>query len=257
MIITVDIGNSSVGIGAFENGSLLFKGKLASSKSKSEDEYAALIREICSLNGKDTKEITGAVMLSVVPSLTHRIKSALQKFSSQVIVVGAGIKTGLDIKTQIPGQLGADFVANAVGALERKKTPLIIADLGTATTISVINEKSELCGCIIAPGVKLGSDALWENCAMLCETELQMPKKLLGTNTQESVNSGCVFGTAMMLDGFINQIRRKYQFENELSVIATGGFSSIVIPLCENKIDLVPDLTLYGLYKIYKLNKKA
>lgn len=256
MILAVDIGNSSISIGIFKDGKLIFSGKLKSSLDKSEDEYAALICEILKMNGIRISEVTGAIMLSVVPGLIHPITAALKKIAVEPLTVGAGLKTGLDIRTQIPGRLGADLVASAVGALVKKKSPLIIVDLGAATTVSVINERNEMCGCIIAPGVKLSADALSEKCALIPDVPLCKPSKLLGTNTAESVNSGCICGSALMIDGFINKIRGEYGFGDNLSIIATGGLASLVVPFCENKIEIAPELTLYGLYRIYNLNKK-
>lgn len=256
MILTVDVGNSSVKIGGFENGSLVFRASLTSSCDKSEDEYAAMLAGIFSLNGKDPKAVSSAVMLSVVPSLTHRIKAAVEKLCKTPAVVGAGIKTGLNIKTQNPSSVGSDIVAAAVGAMALKKTPLIIVDLGTATTISVINEKKEFCGCAIAPGAALCIGSLSQNCSLIGETELQKPESILGTNTAQSVNSGCLFGTAMAVDGFVEKIKSDFCFETEPTVIATGGLCKSIVPLCKSKIEIVENLTLFGLYKIYQLNQK-
>ncbi len=255
MILAIDVGNSSISFGVFENEKLKFKSKITTVKTKSSDEYSVLFLEILGMNGIDCSQIEGAIMLSVVPALCHVLKEALSKLSIETLVLGAGVKTGLDIRTRSPESVGADIVAEAVGALENHTSPFMIIDLGTATTISVIGEKNELCGCIITSGVKLSGDALSEKCSLLPDVSLSEKPKLLGTNTAESINSGLVLGTALMLDGFIEKIRDELGFGEKLSVIATGGLSELVVPLCKNKIEIKPNLTLTGLLKIYKLNK--
>jgi type III pantothenate kinase len=257
MILAVDIGNTSICLGAFESGSLSFKAKLASDSNKNADEYAVLIAGIFSMKHADTIEIEGAILLSVVPPLTHIIAEALCRFSTEPLIVGSGIKTGLNIRVQTPNLLGADIVADTVAALQIANAPLIVIDLGTATTLTAINEKNELCGCIIAHGVKLSLDAMSEKCALLPEVSLTKPEKLLGTNTADCMNSGAVYGSALMLDGFINKIRSEYSFGDSLTIIATGGLSELIIPFCENTIILEPDLTLNGLHRLYNINVKT
>lgn len=256
MILTVDIGNTSIAFGVFENEKLKFKSKITAVKTKSSDEYAVLISEIFKMNGISAEDISGGIMLSVVPGLSFVVSDALKKLSISVIILGAGVKTGLDIRTQSPETVGADIVAEAVGALCNHGAPLAVIDLGTATTISVIGEKRELCGCVIAPGVKLSGDALSASCSLLPDVSLSKNPKFLGTNTAESINSGLVWGTALMLDGFIDKIKEETGFGERLSVIATGGLCDLVVPLCKNKIAVDADLTLLGLFKIYKLNSK-
>lgn len=256
MILTVDIGNTSISLGVFKNDKLYYNCKLASDKQKSADEYAAAIFEIFRMNGIESSDIEGAALLCVVPALQRTVINALSHFGIKPVVVGSGIKTGVNLRVDSPGLLGADIVAEAVGALCVKKAPLVVIDLGTATTLTVINEKNELCGCAIAPGVKLCADSLSSSCALLSDVFLQKPEKLLGTNSSDSINSGVVWGSAFMLDGFINRIRKEYNFEKDLSVIASGGLCELIVPLCESEIQSEPDLTLKGLYRIYKINKK-
>lgn len=256
MILAVDIGNTSIALGVFENEKIVFKSKITAVKTKSSDEYAVLISDIFKINSISAKDITGAVLLSVVPGLSFVICDALEKLSITALVLGAGVKTGLDIRTQSPESVGSDIVAEAVGALCRFEAPLAVIDLGTATTISVIGEKRELCGCVIAPGVKLSGDALSSACALLPDVSLSKNPKFLGTNTAESINSGLVWGTALMLDGFVDKIKADTGFEKNLTVVATGGLCDLVVPLCTNKIEIEDDLTLIGLLKIYQLNNK-
>ena len=254
MILTVDVGNTSINLGLFDRGELRQRAKLASDPSKTADEYAVLIAGVFAMKNISFDSIDGAMLLSVVPQLTHVVTDALGEFGIKPMIVGAGIKTGLNIRVENPSHLGSDIVADTVGALRLAKPPLAVIDLGTATTLTAINPRGELCGCIIAPGVKLSLDALSESCAMLPDVPLSKPDKLLGTNTADSMNSGSVLGSAMMLDGFIRSIKR--EFGSELTVIATGGLSELIIPLCESEIRREPDLTLRGLYRLYEMNSR-
>lgn len=256
MIIAADIGNTSVSIGVFSGDTLVFKSKLGAVKTRSADEYAVLLLGVFQKNNVSISQIESAVLLSVVPTLTHTLTQMFESFGIKTLIVGAGIKTGLNIRTETPGSLGADIVAETVAAIQIAKTPLIVVDLGTATTLTVINEKSELCGCIIAPGVKISLDALTEVCSLLPEVSLSEPKQLLGKNTEDSINSGIIWGNTFMLDGFIDKIREEYGFENTFSVIATGGLADLIIPFCKNKMIYEPDLTLKGLNRLYKINNK-
>lgn len=256
MIIAADIGNTSVSIGVFSGDTLVFKSKLGAVKTRSADEYAVLLLGVFQKNNVNISQIESAVLLSVVPTLTHTLTQMFESFGIKTLIVGAGIKTGLNIRTETPGSLGADIVAETVAAIQIAKTPLIVVDLGTATTLTVINEKGELCGCIIAPGVKISLDALTEVCSLLPEVSLSEPKQLLGKNTEDSINSGIVWGNTFMLDGFIDKIREEYGFENASSVIATGGLADLIIPFCKNEMIYEPDLTLKGLNHLYKINNK-
>lgn len=256
MTLAVDIGNTSICLGVFECGErLVFRAKLASDHRKSADEYAVLISGVFRMHGADLSTIERAVMLSVVPTLTHTVCEALGVFGIKPLIVGSGVKTGLCLRVDTPNLLGTDIVADTVAAMRIAEPPMIVIDLGTATTLTVINEKGELCGCVISPGVKLGQDALAENCALLPEVSLSAPPRVVGRNTADSVNSGIVLGTALMLDGFISRISREMGFEKP-SVIATGGLARLIVPLSENDIIVEPDLTLRGLAHISELNQR-
>lgn len=255
MILAADVGNTSISLGIFENGQLISRAKLASDRSKTADEYAVLLAGIFGMKKLNFESLGGAMLLSVVPQLTHTISEALREFGIDPLIVGAGIKTGLNIRVENPSHLGSDIVADTVGAMRLAKPPLVVIDLGTATTLTAINPRGELCGCIIAPGVKLSLDALSKSCAMLPDVPIAKPSKLLGTNTAESMNSGSVLGSALMLDGFIDSIKAEFP-GSELSVIATGGLSELIVPLCKSNIRREPDLTLKGLCRLWEINQK-
>lgn len=255
MILAVDIGNTSISFGVFEKDELIYKFKLSSHSDKSPDEYATAVTGFLKRKSIDISDIKGVSLLSVVPSLQRIMVKAFGTLGITPLVLGRGVKTGINLRVEVPTGVGADIVAEAVGALLVVKAPVIIADLGTATTISVINENCELCGCAIAPGIRLSADALSSSCALLSDVFIEAPRNLLGKNTPDSINSGIVWGSVFMLDGFINKIKEEYGFQNDVSVIASGGLSELIAPLCENRITNEPDLTLKGLSRIYNLNK--
>lgn len=256
MFLALDVGNTSINIGVFNKSELVCRAKLASDQAKTADEYAVLISGIFAMKGVKTDELFGAIMLSVVPGLTHTLIEALDGFGIEPMLVGAGIRTGLNIRVENPGALGADIVADTVGAMQLAKPPFAVIDLGTATTLTAVNPKGELCGCMIAPGVRLALDALSSHCAMLPDVSLTRPEQLLGTNTADALNAGSVWGTALMLDGFIEALKAEYLPE-ELTVVATGGLSELIAPHCRSKMIREPELTLRGLCRLWELNHRA
>lgn len=256
VLLAADVGNTSINIGLFENKTLVCRTKIASDQLKTADEYAVLFAGIFAMKKIDISDIHGAILLSVVPQLTHTVIGALGEFDIIPLVVGAGIKTGLNIRIDNPSVLGADIVANTIGAAKLAKPPFAVVDLGTATTITAVNPNGELCGCIIAPGAKLSLDSLYQSCALLPNVTVSSPAKLIGTNTPDSMNAGCVLGSALMLDGFISSLKAEFGTD-ELPIIATGGLSELILPLCKSKnIYCDPDLTLNGLCRLWEINKK-
>lgn len=255
MILAADVGNTSINLGIFADKKLICQTKIASDRLKTADEYAAVLAGIFAMKKIELSSLDGAILLSVVPQLTHTVVAALGEFGIKPLTVGAGIKTGLDIRIDNPSILGADIVANTVGAMQTATPPLIVADLGTATTVTAVNQRGELCGCVIAPGAKLSLDSLSENCALLPNVQLTKPQKLIGKNTADSMNSGCVLGNALMLDGFISSIKNELGVE-DISVIATGGLCELIVPLCKSTIICEDELTLKGLCRLYEINTK-
>lgn len=257
MLFAADIGNTSIDIGILDDGGRLkMKSKIASDRSKTSDEYAATISGIFLSNGYTHDSISGAVISSVVPSVTRSVRDAVKKlFDIAPIEVGPGIKTGLNIKIDVQSQLGADIVANSVAATAFYKCPLIIADVGTATTFTAINGDGVLEGVIIAPGIRVSLDALAESAAWLTDVSLAPPKHFLGKNTNDSISSGVLYGHAFMIDGFIDKICRMPGFENP-EILFTGGLAEAVLPLCTVKGDYDPSLGLKGLSIIYRKNQE-
>lgn len=256
MLFCCDIGNTNITFGVFDGDSMVFDSKIASSYEKSVDEYAIILSGIFAMYHVDLSLIDGAVISSVVRPLNLIISSAVEKLIQiKPLFVGPGVKTGLNIKTDIPSQLGADIVANAVAAISLKTCPMVVLDFGTATTLTAINEHGELSGVLIYPGVRSSLDALSSHAAELPRISLDKPKVLLGKNTIDSMVSGIIYGNASMIDGLLERIADEWGTK-ELTVIATGGLADMILPYCRggHKIHVETNLTIFGLKKIYDVN---
>lgn len=254
MIITIDIGNTNITFGVFENDKIKFVSRLATQRCLTPDQYAVNFTNIFNLHGIDTQKIKGAIISSVVPEITYTLKEAIEPFCKKVIILAPGVKTGLDIAIDNPAQLGADLAAGAVGAAENYPLPAFVIDLGTATKIYCVNEKKSFLGGMIAPGVSISLNALCNTSSQLPTIEFKAPSKACGTNTIECMQSGVILGTAAMIDGMIE----KYTEEvgTPASIVATGGLSSFIVNECKSNIIYDKDLLLKGLYHIYKKNTK-
>ena len=253
MLLTVDIGNTNITLGLFRDSLLCSTARLATDQTKTADQYAVDIKEVLSLRGEDISNIEDAIISSVVPSVGAAISSAITLLCDTVpLMLGPGIKTGLNIRIDNPAQLGADLAAGAVGALAEYTMPCIIIDMGTATTLSVLDKNGTFLGGSIAAGVNLTLKALASGTAALPSIALSAPKSVVGTNTTECMQSGLILGTAAMLDGLIERI------EDELgetaTVVATGGLSKEIISLCKKDIIYNENLLLEGLRLIYEKN---
>ncbi|MBS7369531.1 MAG: type III pantothenate kinase [Oscillospiraceae bacterium] len=257
MILTIDVGNTNTVIGGFdENGVLIFESRISTDRYRMEDQYAITLADILRLYKREPQEVEGAIVSSVVPPVTGQIKGAVEKVCScRVFTVGPGLKTGLNIRIDEPASLGADMAAVAVGAKERYPLPAIVIDLGTATKILAVDKSGAFVGGIIAPGVKISTEALAARTASLPLIGItnEPINRVIGTNTIDCMRSGLLNGTALMIDGFIER------FEEELgekcTVIATGGFSSVIKPLCKKDFILDGSLILKGLLDIYRKNR--
>lgn len=257
MILTIDVGNTNTVFGGFdENDKLVFQSRISTDRFRMEDQYAIMLADILRLYNIEVSDITGAVLSSVVPPVTTQLKAAVEKICGcRVMTVGPGLKTGLNIKIDEPASLGADMAAVAVGAKERYPLPAIVIDLGTATKILAVDKSGAFIGGIIAPGVKISAEALAAKTAALplIGVTNEPIRKVIGTNTIDCMRSGLLNGTAFMLDGMIESFER--EIGEKCTVIATGGFSSAIKPLCKTDFILDEDLILVGLLEIYKKNK--
>ncbi|MDP4120646.1 MAG: type III pantothenate kinase [Bacillota bacterium] len=255
LILVLDIGNTNITIGVYDGNELFFESRLATDRNKTKYEYAVDLSCMFSVYNIDTSKIDGAMLCSVVPPLTTALSDAIfQIIGEPPMIVGPGIKTGLNIKIDDPSTLGADFVADAVGAVNLYETPCIIIDLGTATKISVIDENNNFLGGVIIPGIGISMNALTQNTALLQSISFEKPKRVIGTNTSDSMKSGTVFGTASMIDGMCDRIESELQ--KKCSVIATGGFSPLIAENCRREVELCDILVLEGLRILYEKNKE-
>jgi len=273
MLLAFDIGNSSVSIGIFELSANIAP-KLVSSfkisnKPYSADEYTMYISSILAQRGfsyynynstENFQTITHSVISSVVPSLTKIISEAAESICGRKpFIITSGIRTGFGIKIKNPEQLGADIVCNVAAALYGAQAPLAILDMGTATTITVVDYTKFVIGTVIMPGLAVSMNALADSAALLGDVPLEPSDELIGKNTEEAVNSGVINGTIYMIDGFIRNIRETYidkRSTEKLSLIATGGLSNIIIPHTRNKFEYDENLTLFGAALLFQRNTK-
>lgn len=257
MILTIDVGNTNTVIGGFdEDDKLVFESRISTDRYRMEDQYAITLADILRLYGRTAQEVKGAIISSVVPPVTVQLKPAVEKVCGcRVLTVGPGIKTGLNIKIDEPASLGADMAAVAVGAKEHYKLPAIVIDLGTATKILAVDKTGAFIGGIIAPGVKISTEALAAKTASLPLIGVigEPVKSVIGTNTIDCMRSGLLNGTAFMVDGFIERFEQ--EIGEKCTVIATGGFSSVIKPLCRKDFILDKSLIMTGLLDIYKKNR--
>lgn len=256
MILTIAIENTFIHIGCFRNEKLQFVESISTNTGRTELEYAISLKNIFELHQLVTDDVKGAIISSVVPPVTNTVKGAVKRiFKQDAIVIGPGVKTGLYIVTENPAQLGSDLVANAVAAIDRYEAPMMIVSMGTATTISVINEKKQYIGGMIIPGMRISAEALTKEAAKLPKISLEAPKKVIGTNTVECMKSGLIYGTAACIEGAIARIEK--ELKNPVAtIVATGEDIRHIIPYCERKMCLDETLLLEGLRLIYERNHK-
>lgn len=262
MVAAVCVGNSKITVGIFEGDALARSFCLSSVVGKTSDEYAVTLKGILEYHSISCSEIDGAVICSVVPRLTAVIAEAVGRLAENInlITVGKGTKTGFPIKIDNPSEMGADLVANAaavIGITERenkKGVPCIIIDMGAATTVFALNERREYIGGCIIPGVGMSLDALHGKTALLPEVSAEAPIRAIGKNSQDSVRSGVILGNSIMLDGFIDRFSDEMKAVGKTEVFITGEYAEKVIPFCTHRMCYSRELTLEGLYFIYKNN---
>ena len=255
MILAIDIGNTNIVVGCFDKDKVLFVERVSTDHTKTELEYAISLKNVLEIYDIKPSSVDGGIISSVVPPLTNVLKSSAEKIiSGEVLVVGPGIKTGLNILMDNPASLGSDLVVDAVAAIHEYPVPLIFIDMGTATTISVIDEEKRYRGGMILPGMRVSMDSLTARTAQLPHISMEAPKRLIGRNTIDCMKSGMVYGNASCIDGMIRRIKKELE-RDDITVIATGGLSRVIIPYCEEKIIYDNELLLKGLRLIYEKNK--
>ncbi|MDD3278387.1 MAG: type III pantothenate kinase [Lachnospiraceae bacterium] len=254
MLLVIDIGNTNIVLGCIQKEKVYFIERLSTDRKKTDLEYAVNIKNVLEIYQIPIEEIEGGIISSVVPQITEVVHGAAEKLIDKPIkVVGPGVKTGLNILMDNPAQLGSDLVVDSVAALAEHPVPLIVVDMGTATTVCVINNKKNYIGGLILPGVRTASDSLVSNAAQLSQISLEKPKRLIGTNTIDCMKSGAMYGNAAALDGIIERIND--ELGEACTVVATGGLAKVIIPLCRHEIILDDNLLLKGLQIIYDKNR--
>lgn len=253
MILAIDMGNTNIVIGCVTDGKTMFEERLCTDRSKTELEYAIGFKTVLELHNISPDDIEGAIISSVVPQLTNIIKNAITKIvDTEVMIVGPGIKTGLNILMDNPASIGADLIVDAVAGISCYGAPLTIIDMGTATTLTVIDDKKNYVGGMIVPGVKVTLDSLVTKTAQLPMISLEPPKKAIGKNTVDCMKGGIILGAAAMLDGLIERMEDELGYKT--TVVATGGLAKVVVPMCKRDIILDDELLLKGLDIIYHKN---
>ena len=255
MILTVDIGNSNIVLGGVVGEEIVFEARLRTETTKTSDQYCVDLKILLDVYGLPAESIEGAIISSVVPQVLNSFQTAVKKLTGKTsLVVGPGLKTGLNILLDNPSQTGADLVVGSVAALREHKAPLIVIDMGTATTMVVLIEQGALIGGCIMPGVRISMDALTERTALLPGLQLDQPQKAIGRNTIDCMRSGIMMGSACMLDGMIE--RMEAELGCKTTVIATGGIAKFIVPLCKREIIYDKDLLVKGLAALYRENKR-
>lgn len=253
MLLAIDVGNTNISFGVIERGKLLHHLRSECARQRTADEYTILVRQMMLLHGIDHERIQGAVIASVVPTLTDTMAQVIRKgFGREPLVVGPGIKTGMPIMYEDPREVGADRIVNAVAGFDWAKDSVIVVDFGTATTFDCVSKKGEYLGGVIVPGVQISTDALVARAARLHRVELAVPPRAIGRNTAQSMQSGVVFGYAALVDGLCARIKK--ELGDTTRVIATGGLASLICAETQ-AVELVDhDLTLNGLWLIHERN---
>lgn len=256
MILAVDIGNSNIVVGGIESDEIVFQARLRTDATKTSDEYCIDLKMILDVYEVQAKTLEGSIIASVVPQVLNSMKTALRKLMGKPsLVVGPGLKTGLNIQVENPSQTGADLVVGCVAALKEHKPPLIVIDMGTATTMAVIDKNGAFIGGSISPGIKISMEALTEKTALLPGLQLDQPKKAIGRNTIDCMRSGIMLGNACMIDGMVRHM--EMELGCEVQAVATGGIARFVLPMCQKPIIYDKDLLLKGLALLYKENSRS
>lgn len=255
MILAVDIGNTNIVLAGYEGRKVFFMERISTDQTKTSLEYAILLRTALDLHGTNPASVAGAIIGSVVPPLNYVIQTALRKVCGiRALVLGPGLKTGLNIRMDNPAAVGSDLIAGAVGALIKYQPPLAVIDMGTATTIIVVDQNRNYIGGMIMTGLSLSLNALVGKASQLQGISLQRPAHAIGKNTADAMRSGLLYGNAAMIDGLLSRVEEELGMP--VRAIATGGLAGTVIEACRKEIILEKNLVTDGLIEIYDRNSR-
>ncbi len=254
MILVVDVGNTNIVLGLYEGQSLRHHWRLSTNRSATMDEYGVMIHNLFQLAGVRAEQIEGVILSCVVPPIMNTLERLFEAYvGKQALVVGPGIKTGLNIRYENPREVGADRIVNAVAGIEQYGTPLVVVDFGTATTFDYIDASGAYLGGAIVPGIGISAEALYQRAAKLPRIELSKPKTVIGRNTVAAMQSGIIYGYAGQVDGIVKRIRQEFGVQPR--VIATGGMADLIAGESETIETVDPLLTLEGLRIVYERNR--
>lgn len=259
MILLVDVGNTNIVIGVYKDNEYIAGWRISTDSKKTSDEYGIQMIQLFHQNDLNPKEVKGIIISSVVPNIMHSLENMVKKsFNIDPIIVGPGVKTGINIKYDNPKEVGADRIVNAVAACERHKRPVIIIDFGTATTFCALTRNGDYLGGCIVPGIKISSDALFERAAKLPRVELELPEQLICKNTISSMQAGILYGYIGQVEYIVSKMKNEMMRKNseEPYVIATGGLAKLIFKETDAIDEVDDDLTLEGLKILYYKNKE-
>lgn len=256
MILVVDVGNTNITFGVYKDKELVTTFRLMTKMPKTSDEYGVLITEMLTINNVCKDSIEGAIVASVVPNIMHSLTGGIKKYiTKELIIVGAGIKTGIRITTENPKQIGSDRIVDAVAAYELYGGPILVIDFGTATTYDLVNDQGCFCAGVTAPGIRISAKALWEGTARLPEIEIKKPDSILAQETVSSMQAGLVYGQIGQTEYIIKKVKQETGYDN-LKVVATGGLGRIISAETDMIQEYNSSLTLEGLRIIYEKNNR-
>lgn len=256
MILAIDVGNTNIVLGMIENGEILNVVRIHTDLRETGTEYAIKLRQVTDFYGIDLKSFEGAIISSVVPPVTESLRLAVESLiGKKPLIVGPGMRTGMNVRIDDPSTMAGDLVVGSVAAIACYGAPLIVIDMGTATTMVLIDNEGSYRGGAIIPGIKLSYGALSSGTSLLPDIAILPPKRVIATNTVDSMRSGAVYGTAAMLDGMIDRMEKEIGYP--CTVVATGGLARTVVQNCSRDIIYDADLLLKGLWVLYDRNRKS
>ena len=259
MILLIDVGNTNIVLGLSNDNKFIASWRISTDPNKTSDEYGIQVMQLFSQNDLDPKKVRGIIISSVVPNIMYSLEHMIRKcFNSEPLIVGPGVKTGINIRYDNPKEVGADRIVNAVAAHEKYKKPLIIIDFGTATTFCALTKKGDYLGGNIVPGIKISSEALFERAAKLPRVELEKPRNIICKNTITSMQSGIIYGYIGQVEYIVNMMKREMLEleEEEPLVLATGGLATLISEGTKIIDKIEPQLTLEGLKIIFERNRE-